>query len=72
MAKSSRTKLEVHSVSKSLDQNVQPEKQDIKPLVKEISHVRPQIGQVRAGSRWKKPQINQTIAQSVKHSQKIH
>ena len=51
--------------------NIQPEKQVSKPLIKEISQVKPRIGQGRAGSRWKKPQISQPIAQLVEHSQKI-
>ena len=42
-----------------------------KPLVKEISQVKPRIGQGRAGWRWKKPQASQLIAQLVQHSQKI-
>ena len=62
---------EVHGVSKSLDPKIQPEKQVAKPLFKETSLVKPRIGQGRAGSRWKKPLINQLIAQSVENSQKI-
>ena len=62
---------EVHGVSKGSDPNTQPEKQVSKPLIKEISQIKPQIGQGRAGSRQKKPQINQPIAQSAEHSQKI-
>ena len=30
--------------------------------VKETPHAKPRIGQGRAGSRWKKPPINQPIA----------
>ena len=71
-AKSSGIKLpEVHSVSKSLDPNIQPEKQVAKPLVKEISQVKSRIGQGRAGSRWKKPPINHPIAQSAENTQKF-
>ena len=54
---------EAHGASKSLDLNIWPEKRVSKPLIKEILQVKPQIGQGRAGSRWKKPQINQPIAQ---------
>ena len=46
---------------------IQPEKQKAKPIFKETSQVRPRIGQGRAGSRWKKPPINQSIAQSAKN-----
>ena len=42
-----------------------------KTLVKELSQIKPRIGQGRAGSRWKKPLIIQPIAQSVEHLQKI-
>ena len=71
-AKSSGIKLpEVHSVSKGLYLNIQPEKQVTKPLVKEISQIKQRIGQGRARSRWKKSQSSQLIAQSEEHSQKI-
>ena len=50
--KSSGMKLpEVHGISKSLDPNIQPDKQAVKPLFKETSLVKPRIGQTRAGSR---------------------
>ena len=69
--KSSRIKLpEVHGVSKGLDPNIQPEKQVSKPLVKEISQIKPWIGKGRVGSRWQESQINQLIGQSVEHSKK--
>ena len=42
-----------------------------KPLVKEISQIKPRIGQGKAGLRRKKPQTSELIAQSVEHSQKI-
>ena len=46
----------------------------MKPLisnVNEISQIKPQTGQGRAGLRKKKPHISQLIAQSVTDSQKI-
>ena len=46
-------------------------KQVIKPLIKEISQIKPRVGQGRAGSRWKKSPINQLIDQSAEHSQTI-
>ena len=50
-AKSSGIKLpEVHGISKSLDPNLQPEKQVAKPLFKKTSLVKPRIGQGRAES----------------------
>ena len=68
-AKSSGIKLtEVHGISKSLNPNVQPEKQVTKPLVKEISQIKPGIGQRQAGSRWKKPPINHPLL----NQQKTH
>ena len=55
--KSSGIKLpEVHGITKSLDPNVQPEKQVIKPMitkVKEVSQRKPRLGQERAGLRHK-------------------
>ena len=45
---------EVHGISKSLDPNIQPEKQVINPLVSkvnEISWTKPRLGQGRAGLR---------------------
>ena len=51
-AKSSGIKLpEAHSISRSLDLNIQLEKQVAKPLFRETSQVKPRIGQGRAGSR---------------------
>ena len=59
-------------MSKNLDPNIQPEKQTIKSLKgNEISQVKPRIGHGRAGMRRKKPYINQPIAQSAEHSNKI-
>ena len=53
--------LEVHSVSKNVDPNTQPEKQNIRPLKgTKISQEKPQIGQGRAGMRRRPPPINQT------------
>ena len=67
-AKSTGIKLpEVHGISKGLDPKIQPEKQIPKPLFKETPQVKPKIGQGRAGSRWKKPPINQLIAQSAEN-----
>ena len=64
---------EVHGVSKSLDPNIQPEKQNIKPLKdNKISQERPQIGQGRVGMRRRRPPpINQTITQTSELSKKI-
>ena len=71
--KSTGVKLpEVHGVSKSLDPNIQPEKQSIKPpKIEENFQIRPRIGQGRAELRRKKRHLNQPIAQSVEHSNKI-
>ena len=62
--KSSGIKLpEVHGVSKDLDLNIQPEKQNIRPLKgNEILQEKPRIGQGRAGTRRRKSPINQAIA----------
>ena len=63
---------EVHGVSKSLDPNIQPEKQNVKPLnSNEISQERPCIGQGRTGMRRRPPPINQTITQTSELSKKI-
>ena len=68
-AKSSGIKLpEVHGISKGIDPNVQPEKQVIKPIaitkMKEVSQVKPMLGQGRAGLRCKiKTPIPKPIAQ---------
>ena len=64
---------EVHGVSKSLDSNIQLEKQNIKPLKgNKIPQERPQIGQGRAGMRKRRPSpINQTITQTSELSKKI-
>ena len=72
--KSSGIKLpEVHGVSKNLDLNIQPEKQNIIPLKgNEISQEKPRIHQGRAGMRRRRPSfINQTIAQTAETSKKI-
>ena len=63
--KSSGIKLpEVYSVSKNLDPNIQPEKQNIRSLKgNEISQEKSRIGQGKAGmKRRKPPPINQTNA----------
>ena len=56
--KSSGIKLpEVHGIGKSLDPNIQPEKQVAKPIavtkVKDISQIKPMLGQGRIGLRHK-------------------
>ena len=56
--KSSGTKLpEVHFIGKGLDPNVQPEKHVIQPIadmkMKEVSQIKPRLGQGRAGLRCK-------------------
>ena len=43
-------------------------KQIAKPLFKKTPQVKPRIGQERAGSRWKKPPINQLVAESAENS----
>ena len=71
--KSSGVKLpEVHGMIKSLDPNIQLEKQNIKPLKgNKISQERPWRGQGRAGMRrWPSP-ITQTITQTSEWSKKI-
>ena len=57
--------LEVHGVSKNLDPNIQPEKQNIRSLKgNEISQDKPWIGQERTGMRRRRPPpINQAITQ---------
>ena len=64
---------EIHGVSKNLDPNIQPEKQNIRPLKgNEILQEKPRIGQERAGTRRRRlPPFNQTIAQSSEASKKI-
>ena len=52
-------------MSKTLDPNIQPEKQNIKHLKgNEISQKEPTRGQGRAGMRERKPPINQNIPQT--------
>ena len=64
---------EVHGGSERLGANIQPEKQNIKPLKgNAISQERPQIGQGRAGMRRRRPPpINQSITQTSELSKKI-
>ena len=71
--KSSAVKLpEVHGMSENLNPSIQPEKQTIQPpKIDENAQIRQRIGQGRAGLRRKKPHINQPIAQSAEHLQKI-
>ena len=54
--------MEVHGVSKNLNLNIQPEKQNIRALkCNEISQEKPRIGQGRPGMRKRRsPPINQT------------
>ena len=65
--------LEVHGVSKNLDPNIQPDKQNIRPLKgNEILQEKSRIGHGRAGMRRRRlPPINQTIAQTAGASKKI-
>ena len=69
--KSNGTKLpEVHGMGKNLDPNLKPEKQHT--ISKQGSKERPCIGQRRAGSRRKRPDlINQSINQPSNLSHKI-
>ena len=71
---SSRTKLpEVHGNSKGLDSNIQTEKQVMKSSVSKtnkILHIKPRIGQGRAGIKLKRSQLSQRITQSIENSQK--
>ena len=65
-AKSSGIKLpEVHGIGKRLAPNVQPEKQVIKPIafmkMKEVSEIKPRLGQGRAGLRCKIKTLIPTI-----------
>ena len=72
--KSSGIKLpEVHCVSKNLDLNIQPEKQNIRSLKgNKISQEKPRIHQGRAGMRRRRPPpFNQTITQTSGLSKKI-
>ena len=70
-AKSSGIKLpEVHGVRKGLDSNIQPEKQVLMPTactkMKEVSQIKPRIGQRRAGLKHKiKKPICRPIAQVI-------
>ena len=70
-AKTSGIKLlEVHGVEKSLDPNLRPEKQHTFPKQGKLERL--QIGQGRAGSNRRKPDlINQAINQPSNMSQKI-
>ena len=66
-AKSSGVKLpEVHGIGKSLDLNIQPENQIVKQITvtkaKEVSQIKPRLGQGRAGLRCK---IKTSISKSV-------
>ena len=60
---------EVHRVGKGLDLHTQPEKQTITPIVskvKEVSQIKPRLGQGRVGLRHKiNTQIRKPIAQMV-------
>ena len=66
--------LEVHGMSKNLEPNIQPEKnQNIRPLKgNEVLQENPQIGQGRAGKGSRRPPlINQAITQTSELSKKI-
>ena len=65
--------LDDHGVSKNLDPNLQPEKQNIRPLKSnEISQDKPRVCQGRAGMRRKRPPpINKTITQTSELSKKM-
>ena len=56
---------------KSLDLNIQPEKQAIKPIIskqKEVSQIQLRLGQGRAGLRCKiNTQISKSIAQMIEN-----
>ena len=74
--KSSGIKLpDIHGVGKSLDLNVQPEKQVKKPMItrlKDISQIKPRLGQGKAELRCKiKTSITKPIVQAVEKSFKI-
>ena len=57
--------LEVHGVSKNLDPNIQPEKQNIKPLKgNDILQEKPRIGQGRAGTRRPPPIYQTNVAET--------
>ena len=71
---SSGIKLSIgHGVSKNLDPNIQPKKQNIRLLKgNEISQEKQAVGQERAGIRRRKPlPINQTITEPLELSKKI-
>ena len=65
--------MEIHAMSKSLDPNIQPEKQNIRPLKgNEILEEKAEIGQGKAGKRRSRPPlINQTITQTSELSRKF-
>ena len=79
-ARSSSLKLpEVHGISKGLDPNIQLEKQVVKPItatkIKEVSQVKPRLGQGRAGLRCKiktfvPTLIDKSIAQAMEKQPK--
>ena len=71
--KSSGIKLpEVHGMSKSLDPNIQPEKQNIRPFRgNENLWERPQICQGRAGMRRRRPPLINQANQTSEMSRKI-
>ena len=70
--------LEEHGIGKGLDLNIQPEKQVIKPIVdtkiKEISQIKPRLGQGRAGLGHKiRTLISKPLTQVMgKHHQKSY
>ena len=63
---------EIHGVSKSLDPNIQPEKQKKSLKGNQILSDKPCTGQGRVGMRRRRPPpINQTITQTSELSKKI-
>ena len=78
-SRSSGIKLpDVHGIGKGLHANVQPENQVIKPTLdqktKEVSQIKPRLGQGRAGLRCKTKipiPINKPIGQAMEKQPKI-
>ena len=71
---------EVHGTDKGLDPNVQPEKQVMKPIavtkVKEMSQIKPTLGQGREGLRCKiktliPTSMNEPIEEAMEKKQKV-
>ena len=63
---------EVHGIGKSLDLNIQSDKQVIMPVtvteVKEVTEIKPRVGQGRAGLRCKiKSPVNRPIVETIEN-----